>query len=424
MRNLLLALCCLALCGPALASETGEQIVRAAYGGALVDEGADLATRCESGEREACFGAGLASLVDSYQGLSQALYRHGATIPHNSAAALVFGFGMDGGDNVPPANPAPEKLTYEGLRAILEETVSGLDRARGYFEQAGESGDYVVMLDPLRLRLDLDGDGVAREAETLGPLLRDVLFLPETAAPSAKQLSKGIEAAAEAGIGFDRADALWFAGYTQIVAAPLDWALAHDFSGFFDVYLHRVFPGAGLPMQDYAQGGTLFLGASDDAGIADMIAALHMLRFPVTDSARLAGVLDRLKAVPMLSRRNWAAILAETDDDHELIPSPTQTSLVPGQPVTQEIVDAWMATLDTLDRILDGKLLVPHWRFGKGFDLKAYFTQARETDLVLLLTGSAALPYLKDGPIADPESFAAGNRVFGDRWPNFALWFN
>ena len=118
------------------------------------------------------------------------------------------------------------------------------------------------------------------------------------------------------------------------------------------------------------------------------------------------------------------AILAETDDDHELIPSPTQTSLVPGQPVTQEIVDAWMATLDTLDRILEGKLLVPHWRFSKGFDLKAYFTQARETDLVLLLTGSAALPYLKDGPIADPESFAAGNHVFGDRWPNFALWFN
>src|SRR5690606_7923811 len=97
-------------------------------------------------------------------------------------------------------------LTYEGLRAILGETVSGLDRARGYFEQAGESGDYVVMLDPLRLRLDLDGDGVVGETETLGPLLRGVLFLPETAAPSAKQLSKGIEAAAEAGIGFDRAD--------------------------------------------------------------------------------------------------------------------------------------------------------------------------------------------------------------------------
>ena len=42
----------------------------------------------------------------------------------------------------------------------------------------------------------------------------------------------------------------------------------------------------------------------------------------------------------------------------------------------------------------------------------------------MLFAGQDALPYLKDGPIADAESFAAANRVFGDNWPGFALWFN
>lgn len=423
MKKWLAAAFFLALGGSALGGETGDAIVAAAYDGSLVTQGPTFATQCESGEQEACFGAGLATLVDTYQDLSRALYRHGASVPHNSAAALIFGLGGDGVSPL-PANPAPEALSYAGLRAILEDAVAGLDRARGYFEAAGEGGDYVILLDPLQARLDVDGDGTVGEAETLGPFFSELLFLSGAGDPSQKQKAKGVAAASAAGIGFDRADALWFAGYTQIVAAPLDWLLAHDFSDFYAAYLHRVFPRAGLPMGDHAEGGTLFLGASDDAGIADMIAAIHTLRFPVDDRARLAGVLDRLKTIPAFSRRNWEAILAETDDNRELVPAPHQTSLVEGQQVTQEVVDAWLATLDVADSILAGDLLLPHWRFEQGFDLKAYFTETTETDLVLLLTGSAALPYLRDGPVADADSFAAGNRVFGDNWPNFVLWFN
>ena len=83
-----------------------------------------------------------------------------------------------------------------------------------------------------------------------------------------------------------------------------------------------------------------------------------------------------------------------------------------------------MATLDTADLILDGKLLLPHWRFQKGFDLKAYFESAKKTDLVMLITGYDALPFLKDGPIASAESFAEANAVFGDALIGYAFWFN
>ena len=45
-------------------------------------------------------------------------------------------------------------------------------------------------------------------------------------------------------------------------------------------------------------------------------------------------------------------------------------------------------------------------------------------EVVEAVTGHDALPYLGDGPIADAETFAELNRVMGDQWPMFALWFN
>jgi len=168
----------------------------------------------------------------------------------------------------------------------------------------------------------------------------------------------------------------------------------------------------------------LMFDPDTDTGIADLVAAIHTISWPVTDPARLSGVRDRLKAVLNYSRQDWDAILAETDDNHELLPSPKQTSMVPEATITDERVAAWRATLDEADKILDGTLLVPHWRFKQGFDLKAYFTSAKKTDLVMLLTGADAVPYIKDGPVASTEDFRAIQAAFGNDWLGYAFWFN
>jgi hypothetical protein len=409
------------------AGEPGDRLAQSLYDGTLAELADTSAAACQAGEGDACFALGLHDLITAYEGFARGLYRHGATAPSAGAMGMLLGLGLE--EPSGPANPNPEPLTYEQFRDLLDAFSKGLDAAAANMKLAGEGTPFVIHIDPLQVRIDLDGNGEAAEAETLGALMGGLGAFVDIPAPDAppegKSKSKDSAPAQNTVIGFDNADAIWFAGYSNIVATPLELALAHDFSSLFDAYFHRLFPKAGLMMGEFVRGnGSLVMDAESDAFIADVIAAIHTADFPVADAPRLAAIITRLSDITALSRRNWELILAETDDDRELVPSPRQTSLVEGRKVNQEIVDAWLATLDSLDEIIAGDLLLPHWRFDQGFSLKTFFETATETDLVLLLTGQAALPYLAEGPIADMQSFAELNRAMGDEWPFFALWFN
>ncbi|MGV8855389.1 MAG: hypothetical protein ACOH2L_12155 [Devosia sp.] len=411
----------------AQASDSGDLLTRHLYDGTLAQGEAALVAGKDAADPEACFGWSLLHLAGAFEGLARDFYRYGATTPGTPAAAMLLGMGV--AEPPAPANLHPEALSYAALRGVLSGFRTALAQAQTGFECGGVAGaDFVVPIDVLKLHLDLDGDGKTEDADTLGafvtPLFGDMGLDSGNAVLEAKARSKGVAVETDGTIGFDAADAVWLAGYSQIVGAQIDLVLAHDFSDFFNAYLHRVFPGAGLPMQEYTKGGMLVMDPDSDAGFADIIAAIHTLNFPVIDRPLLASIPGQLKHATALSRQNWDLIVAETDDNRELLPNPGQTALLPGMPVTAQSIAAWRQTLDTLDQILDGHLLLPHWRFARGFDLKAYFDTAERTDLVMLLTGEGALPFLRDGPIADSASFAAANAVFGDSIFNYAAWFN
>ena len=422
---------------PVAGQEAAEVLREALYAGTSGAGGQLLEAGVTAGDPEAQLAAGMLRFVHSFELFGQAMYRHGLTAP--DAGPMMGGPLL----SLPiPVNDNPEPLDYDGVRVILEDFVAGLDAAHDLLLASSEGlGDTVVVIDPLQFRIDIDGDGVGSDYETIANIFQVTPMEPVVPEPqpqpepeptggedklgnAAPTVAEEQPAGEDTSIGFDRADAIWLAGYSQILAAQADYLLAHDFSSFVDTVFHRLFPKAGFPMQDYAEGGMLMMDPQTDTAIADVVAAIHTLNWPVIDKERLAGVLERASRVTALSRQNWDAILAETDDNRELLPSPTQTALAPDGAITQDMVDAWRATLDTVDAILAGELLLPHWRFRQGFDLYAYFTTAERTDLVMLMTGYDAIPFIKEGVIASADSFAAANLVFGDSLIGYAFWFN
>jgi len=427
MLKLATAVLCAALCVPVLslpvlADEAGDIARKHLYAGTIGEGLSELKPFYERQDLEGRFGVGMLSFIQGVEHFAQGLYRHGFASPD---AGPIMGAPLA----MPvPVNPNPEPLDYDKFRAILQLLVDDMDAARDALLTAGETGDYVVPVEVLKVRIDLDGDRKGSETESIGNVLNAMFgaaTVPGPTDPGAPAPGTTPPTPPDSTIGFDRADAIWLAGYSQVLAAQADFLLAHDFRALFETTFHRLFPRAGLPMQDYTRAtGSLMLDPESDNAIADALAAIHHLNWPVTDAARLKGVLARFKLITSLSRNNWDAILAETDDNRELLPNPKQTGITPDARINDAQVKAWLATLDTADLILDGKLLLPHWRFQQGFDLKAYFESAKKTDLVMLITGYDALPFLKDGPIASAESFAEANAVFGDALLGYAFWFN
>ena len=93
----------------------------------------------------------------------------------------------------------------------------------------------------------------------------------------------------------------------------------------------------------------------------DMVAALHLINQPLRDANRMADAHAHLLKVIELSRLNWAAVRAETDNANEWLPGPGQTGVI-GVDINDEQVEAWLAMLDESERILNGELLIPFWR--------------------------------------------------------------
>ena len=408
---------CGAVTGGAAQESTADILRGHLYDGQLAEGLAAMAALPDD-DPEAAFGVGVLTLFSGIENLAQPLYAHGFDPERGIAVSPFFGMAWaeEGGERV------PEPLTYEQLRGYLEAFSDDMDAAIPALLASGE-GDFAVEIDVTQIRVDIDGDGQASEAESVGAFLA-------TAAGAGQRLDMGSGMAPELGLpamafAFDGSDAIWLAGYSQVLATQSDLLLAHDFEDFFNAALHRLFPGAGLPMETHPNGGQLFMDRDSDALLADAIAMIHTINWPIIDRDRLIGARDRALRVLDLSRQNWNAILAETDDHLEFIPSPYQTPLAEQMTVTKEMVGAWRETLDVSEAILRGELLLPHWRYADlGFDLAAWFAAAERTDFVLLFTGLDALPFLKEGEIADARSFAAANTVFGGSIWNYAAWFN
>jgi hypothetical protein len=258
------------------------------------------------------------------------------------------------------------------------------------------------------VRLDLNGDGKASDYESLGIMLGEMM--------------RG-DQPTSAVIAFDTADVYWLRGYAKFLGAFAQFFLAHDFEMAFNKTFHMYFPRAGLPLAEKLARHDAANPWESDA-IGDGVAFLHLINWKTVEPARQKDTRLRLMAMAQLSRESWAAARAETDNDREWLPNAKQISAFGMAPVTDEVIDGWLAVMAEFEAVLDGKKLLPHWRFNEGINLKRLLDEGTNFDLVLLVAGADAVPWLEPGPVSDSTSWNRLMGVFQGNFLGYALWFN
>jgi hypothetical protein len=359
---------------------------------------------------QARFALGTAQFLQALERLGQGFHRHGLTSAGDSVVGLA---GLPFVRIPVPPNPAPAPLTYEKFRIVLADFVGDLEEAEATLAAIDDT-TIVLPLNIGHIRLDLNGDGSASAEEALWQVFRQVAGTEWLDAEAADQLQTD----------FDASDVPWLRGYCHLLMGIGEFVLAHDWRAAFDATFHTLFPAAGLPSAALNEKPAAAPPLAMMAGIADLVAFLHLNHWPVVEPARMERALGHFEAVVSLSRENWRRILAETDGGREWIPNPLQSGVLPAMQVSQERIDGWMLFLDELDALLNGKKLLPHWRFDQGINVRRMFLEPTTFDLVLLVQGSAALPYLEDGPLTGSATWRRIVTLFGGDFFRYAVWFN
>ena len=390
------------------ASELVETVQVHLYAGktAAAATAAEAELAAHADNDEARFALGAVQFLQAIEHLGQSFHRYGLMSDASSMTGLA---GLPLFRLPIPPNPNPEKIDYNALRGVLANFVGDLTKA----EKTLAAIDSTTLDLPLNvdlIRLDFDGDGQGSESEALGAVLIaiGVPLDPQQTGPLL--------------VDFDASDIPWLRAYCHLLTAIAEFPLAHDWRAGFEATFHGLFPTSDLPLSNVPAGPeTLFPG---EGAIADLIAFVHLLHWPVVEPERMKSVLTHLEAIPPLSRENWKRILGETDSGKEWIPNPQQTGVLPGVTVTQEQIDGWMAFLDEFEALLKGEKLLPHWRFQKGINLRRIFLEPTTFDLVLLIQGSAAIPYLEDGVMTSSDTWRRIDGLLAGNFIGFALWFN
>ena len=366
----------------------------------------------KAGDPLAAYAAGSVQFFVALEKLASGLHRHGFESPQSFMLPLM---------RLPvPANPNPEPLTYEGFRQILADFREAMAQSAATLALVPAGADIGVEVDLRKIGIDLDEDGkIAPQWESAAAII-DALANNSGDAPDASPLV----------FRFDRADGYWLQGYANFLMAQADFWLAHDFRQAFDESFHMLFPKAKLPMADVLvplddQSGSMF---ASEWRIADFVSLVHLINWQVVEPERRKAARNELLEMIRLSREDWKAIRAETDNDREWLPGPQQAGAnrLTGLEVTETEVQGWHAALQMAEDLLEGRKLLPHFRFAdKGVNMKRFFEEPKPFDLVLSITGPGVVPYLEKGPMLTSEEWWALQGQFGGSgFMTFALWFN
>lgn len=308
-----------------------------------------------------------------------------------------------------PQNPRPEPVGAGVIDEILSRVIADMAATDAVLARIPAEADPALLLRLPDLWLDVDADGERSPGEGFVDLVLPALLGPW----QLYQLRERAKAQPDqpnplvATIRFDKPDVSWLRAYTHLVSAIAETIRAFgpttqlqeilDFRAAID--MQREASLAKSPM-------LLFAEREEFAFLVDTAVMItEMLRTP-PDADGLARARDHYSRMVALNRQFWKELQQETDDEMEWIPLPTQTAAL-GFDVPEEVDTHWLAILEDGQKILDGELLIPHWRMAEGFgiNLAAYIDAPGPLPILQLFQGNAFLPYVERGEIVSAENW-------------------
>lgn len=399
------------------------------------------AVQADPGDGDARLALGVTTFLSGVEEFAQTIYLHGLREDMGGNMGMMLPMSL-------PVrfNPVPLETSADDVVAMLERMEDAMAEVDAILEPLGDTEAHF----DLRIgtvKMDLNGDGQYTDDEGLWRLFNAVTNpRPRWGGRDAgePEMPEGTETFV---LGLDTADGYWLRGYCNVFGAVADVVLAYDGTELFERTGHLFFDHVDTPYPWLAFPGEG--GGFDAETILDWIAALHLINQPLRDADRMADAHAHLMQVIALSRLNWAAVRAETDNANEWLPAPGQTGVI-GVDISDEQVEAWLAMLDETEKILNGELLIPFWRGAGevlldeqgewredaddievgmthprlGVNVKKVFMEPTRFDLLLWIQGSAAAPYLEEGPRTEGRFWQRMNRAFGRNFPGFAVWIN
>lgn len=366
---------------------------------------------------QARFGLGVLQFLRAVECLGQSFTRYGVRTYRNHGFVLPF-------LRLPAAtNENCKKIDYFKLRQIVETFQKQLLQAEVTLSPISDA-DVKLPLHFGMIKLDLNGTGQSPNVQGRD----DNRSLWKVYAKLTNNSNVPIEKAGQFFIKFDRGDVHWLRGYCHLLSSACDIYLAHDSKDLFERTAHLFFTKVDTPYQFLGKSKRIRSIGASDVEILDLVASIHLIRCDVIEPKRMASALNHLQAVIDQSRDTWKWIMAEEDDDHEWLPNPRQTGVIPNARVTEQMVVAWAGIMSESEKILSGELLIPFWRGSegdhRGINVRKVFLEPRQFDLVLWVQGSAAAPYLEEGKLTKGQTWRDLRGEFGNHFPGFALWFN
>jgi hypothetical protein len=399
MRSFALSVFVLAVACQALGSAAEPPAVEAyLHSGDLMKGQKDLESALANspGDDERRFGLGVLKFVRGVEKLAQSFHKYGLKSEHQNAPFLRLPV---------PINPEPATIDYTIFRGILDDFRKDLMASEATLAMVKD--DNVAL--PLRLadvRLDLDGDGKPTErfVDVLKKIMRqDFEFLKDNP---------------EFLVRFDRGDVAWMRAYCHLLSGMLDFYLAFDSQKDFDLWGDTAFAKVKTPFA-----GTNF-ERRQKSGEAHRVVR-------IVEPARLEQFRQHFIKVAELNRETWKSIRAETDNDHEWLPSPKQESVL-RMPVRDEMIDAWLAAVTEIEALLEGKKLMFYIGkenkedMGKGINMKRLCQDPpAELEWEKIFENGPDKKYLEKGEFISFDTLFRVGRVFDNpTMVAYVAWFN